>query len=120
MAAVGICLYFTDIMTSKDIVQPPTLNRSGRVAFDERGCAVWEWRTDDDQFARDIDTKKLKTLQDDALELTTTGEHTKPHAGIDPYNNKGDARGGGDTQREKRRSLDDMRRLNEQIKSQRR
>jgi len=86
---------------------------SGRVSFDDRGRAVWEWRTDEDQFSRDVDTNRLKALQVDALELDTTASSVRPAAGFDPYNH---SRGSATAAPEKRRSLDDLRRLSEQIK----
>ena len=32
---------------------------SGRIAFDDRGKAVWEWRTDTGTFKTDIDTQTV-------------------------------------------------------------
>lgn len=90
-------------------------NQSGRVAFDERGCAIWEWRTEDDQFARDIETARFKALQDDALTLANTGEQVAPQFGFNPYDT-----GRGMQPTGRRRSLDDMRALNEQIKAKQR
>lgn len=89
-------------------------NRSGRVVFDDRGCAVWEWRTAAEEFTRDIDTHKLQALQDDALQLAATGAHAKPAAGCDPYNTSRAPQAA--ASHEKRKSLDDLRRLSEQIK----
>ena len=36
---------------------------SGRIAFDDRGRAVWQWRTDTGDFKSDIDTQTVRALQ---------------------------------------------------------
>ena len=38
--------------------------QSGRVAYDERGQPVWEWRVDTGVFTRDIDTRQMRKIQD--------------------------------------------------------
>jgi len=77
--------------------------RSGRVAFDERGNAVWEWSMSTGIFARNVDTKRLKKLEandlklaDEAAAAPTPKEAarpnpTKPAGGFDPYNSAGPA-----------------------------
>jgi hypothetical protein len=45
---------------------------SGRVAFDSRGNAVWEWRTGDRQFSRDVNTTLVEKLGAPDLRLQTT------------------------------------------------
>ena len=88
---------------------------SGRIAFDERGNATWEWQGETGQFDRDIDTQRLKTLGSD---LSCDGDElhdpAPPH---DPYNSSAlpaDAQ-----PRPRKRSLDDLRRLSEEIKAAR-
>lgn len=69
---------------------------SGRVAFDSRGNAVWEWRSNDGQFARDVSTTLVQKLEEPALELeptviikqpdTATASESKLQCGgFDPY-----------------------------------
>jgi hypothetical protein len=41
---------------------------SGRAAFDVRGDAIWEWKTETGSYSREISTKRLKKLE--ALELS--------------------------------------------------
>jgi hypothetical protein len=45
---------------------------SGRVTFDPRGDAVWEWRTGDGQFKRDASTTMLRRLEAPELCLEPT------------------------------------------------
>lgn len=88
---------------------------SGRIAFDERGNATWEGQGETGQFDRNIDTQRLKTLGSD---LSCDGDElhdpAPPH---DPYNSSAlpaDAQ-----PRPRKRSLDDLRRLSEEIKAAR-
>ena len=86
--------------------------KSGRVAFDERGRPTWEWRVDTDKFSRDIDTQRLKQLQEEAA-VTLKDEPVLP-AGIDPYSATTPV-----APQKPRRTLDDMRILSEEIKRRR-
>ncbi len=100
---------------SKNDPQPPA--PSGRVAFDDRGKAVWEWRTDTGTFKADIDTQQIRALQDAAD--VSLGETARPPVDNDavsdnPYST-GDKRNV-IAKRAPRRSLDDMRKLSEEIK----
>jgi hypothetical protein len=63
---------------------------SGRPAIDHRGNAVWEWRKEDGTFSIDVETNCVKALQETHLAI----EEPKPP----------------------RRTLDDMRRLSEEIR----
>jgi len=45
---------------------------SGRVAFDSRGNAVWEMRTEDHRFVRDASTTLVRKLQASQLSLEAT------------------------------------------------
>jgi hypothetical protein len=71
---------------------------SGRVVFDPRGEAVWEWRTGEGQFQRDASTSVVKKLEAQELSLEATiiarkrheDTSTKPApscGGFDPYDN---------------------------------
>lgn len=86
----------------------PREKTSGRVSFDARGNAVWEWQTATGVYGRDVDTKRLKKLEAKDLKLLDTQrvQPAKPgapdsgtrsgaerfrkeerkEAGFDPYN----------------------------------
>ena len=95
----------------------PRVTSTGRVVFDDRGQSVWEWRVDD-HFEKDVDTARLRTLQDTSvLEVL---EDVEPGAAPPtPQSNYFDAGPKEDAAAGKRRSLDDMRRLSEEIKKKR-
>jgi hypothetical protein len=92
-------------------------NPSGRIAFDERGNARWEWRTDTGSFKADIDTCKVRALQestDTKLGGTPGSAPAQPaKPGGDPYRTADAPRA---AEKKPRRTLDDMRRLSEEIK----
>ena len=93
----------------------PDTEPTGRITFDERGNATWEWRTDTGTFSREIDTQRLKALQE------STSAHLQPDAspasvsGMDPYSSA-DRSTPPDEPAAPRRTLNDMRELSEQIK----
>src|SRR5271168_2477312 len=92
---------------SKPSKNDPQPAPSGRIAFDDRGKAVWEWRTDTGTFKTDVDTQQVRALQDAAsVDIT---EPPTPPVSDDPYST-------GDkssliAKRAPRRTLDDMRKL---------
>ena len=87
---------------------------SGRIAFDDRGRAVWEWRTATGEYKADVDTKTVRALQDSSDVKLAGGAQTSP-PNLDPYSTADRARtGSGD--KAPRRTLDDMRKLSEEIK----
>lgn len=43
--------------------------KSGRVKFDDRGNAVWEWSVATGAFGREVSTDRLKKLENSALSL---------------------------------------------------
>jgi hypothetical protein len=86
---------------------------SGRIAFDDRGKAVWEWRTDTGNFKTDIDTKQVKALQE--APGVSLGEEAPTLAMSDNPYSTGDKREL-IAKRAPRRTLDDMRKLSEEIK----
>jgi hypothetical protein len=94
---------------SKSDSQPPP---SGRIAFDDRGKAVWEWRTETGTFEAVADTQKVRALQDSTN--VSIGDAPTPPPGDDPYST-GDRRSFIE-KRAPRRTLDDMRKLSEEIK----
>ncbi len=67
---------------------------SGRVRFDDRGNAVWEWAISTGAFGRDVSTDQLRRLEHPALaildETPPPGPGARPNPrgvtrGYDPY-----------------------------------
>lgn len=56
----------------------PREMNSGRVAFDARGNAVWEWRTGDGEFQRDASTTIVRKLEPQGLAIEVTGIVRRP------------------------------------------
>ena len=50
-------------------VASPDDKKSGRVKFDDRGNAVWEWSVATGAFGREVSTDRLQKLESDALSL---------------------------------------------------
>lgn len=92
--------------------------KSGRVKFDDRGNAVWEWAMSTGAFGRDVSTARLRTLDHPALSIA---DDSVPHTemvranplgakkGYDPYDSG--KLGKGPPPRKK-----DLRRLSEWLK----
>jgi hypothetical protein len=111
--------------------KPESQLPSGRIAFDDRGNAIWEWRTDNGAYKTDVDTQKVKAIQEstgDSLSLEDERPTTGRPAGHDPYSSAADPRQPSrrntpppapEEKKPQRRTLDDMRRLSEEIKRQR-
>jgi hypothetical protein len=68
--------------------------RTGRVKFDDRGNATWEWAITTGAFERDISEERLRRLEHPALSLTDDAPtpfdtvRANPHGtkkGYDPY-----------------------------------
>jgi hypothetical protein len=74
-----------------DAVSSP---KSGRVTFDSRGNAVWEWSMATGAFGREVDTKRLEKLEAEDLKIiddpakpaTRDPAAPKGERGSDPYN----------------------------------
>ena len=73
----------------------PAEKKSGRVTFDARGNAVWEWAMSTGIFGRDVDSERLKKLEAPDLQIAeeqpqkgktfgTSVDQRGP--GFDPYN----------------------------------
>jgi hypothetical protein len=98
--------------------------RSGRVTFDDRGNAVWEWSMSTGAYGREVDTRRLKKLEakdlkiadEPALPLRKNVVPSKAGGGTDPYNSAGT---GIAPQRPKEPAKPtDLRRLSDWIKQQ--
>jgi hypothetical protein len=97
--------------------------QSGRVADDDRGQPVREWRVDTGVFSRDDDTTQVRQIQEEASAKLRDAPPPPPSrsAGFNPYNTA--------VAKEQpvmppqppktRRTLDDMRKLSEEIKKNR-
>jgi len=67
---------------------------SGRVQFDERGNAIWEWAVSTGAFGREVSTERMKKLENPGLSLAddapTPFDTVRPNPlgtkkGYDPY-----------------------------------
>jgi hypothetical protein len=55
--------------------------KSGRVKFDERGNAIWEWAISTGAFGRDVSTARLKALDHPALAIVDDPDDAPPLVG---------------------------------------
>ena len=71
--------------------EPP---KTGRVQFDDRGNAIWEWSVATGKFDQEVSTARLQKLEHPALSLAddapTPSDHVKPNPlgtvkGYNPY-----------------------------------
>lgn len=88
-----------DAISRESAAEPSSREKeSGRVAFDSRGNSIWEWRTEDGEFARDASTSLVKKLEAHELSLEatviarrrhddTSKKPAPPGGGFDPYDN---------------------------------
>lgn len=86
---------------------------TGRAVVDEAGNSKWEWLSETGTFRPDIDTARLKAL---GAELSCDDLVKLEARAANPYN-KATVREISPETGTKRRSLDDMRRLSEEIKA---
>ena len=71
----------------------PAAKSTGRVQFDERGTAVWEWSIATGAFGREVATERLQKLEHPALSiaddagapLTVRANPLGTKKGYDPY-----------------------------------
>jgi hypothetical protein len=73
---------------------PPPAKQTGRVQFDERGNAIWEWSVATGAFGREVSTERLQKLEVPGLSLAedapTPSQRVKPNPmgalkGYNPY-----------------------------------
>lgn len=108
-----------NLMTTRK-TRPTTFNApfvSGRVVEDDRGNSIWEHKTETGDYSRNVDTQRvLKALHNDELALDGgVGKNAAPTG--NPYDfNPFDKTAETPAAQQPRKSLDDMRKLSEQIK----
>jgi hypothetical protein len=61
---------------------PSDGKRSGRVQFDARGNAIWEWSVATGAFGREVSTDRMKKLENNALSLAE--DAPTPFDGVKP------------------------------------
>lgn len=59
---------------------PVTTNNSGRVKFDDRGNAVWEWSVSTGKFGTEVTSNRLKKLENQTLALADDTALAPPSA----------------------------------------
>jgi hypothetical protein len=106
--------------------KPQSQLPSGRAGFDERGNAIWEWRTDSGTYKSNVDTQEVKAIRDSTGDsLSIAEEAPSQPVDHDPYSTAAPRQPFPRTppppeeKKPQRRTLDDMRRLSEEIKRQR-
>ena len=70
--------------------RPGHAKKSGRATTDARGNTVWEWETDTGSFTGNIDSEKLRRLQNAGLSV---GDAIGERLDIDPCSQAYAARG---------------------------
>jgi hypothetical protein len=97
--------------------QPKQLKKSGPANTYERGNSIWESQTETGSFKSDIDTGRLKRLENAAL---TVADTSGKQLGIDPYNHAAEPVRRDQTSTEPRRkTIDDLQKLSEAIQQKR-
>jgi hypothetical protein len=107
-----------------DRQSPVTNNVTGRVRFDERGNAVWEWAVNTGSFGKDVVASRLKKLENSSLSISTdesSAPAERPVAirkgvaqdGYSPYDSGLLVKAKSEVQRTKKK---DLRRLGEWLK----
>lgn len=64
--------------------RPVARNETGRVQFDERGNAVWEWSVSTGAFGREVSTQRLKKLENPGLSLAEDAPSPIEHVRQNP------------------------------------
>lgn len=86
--------------SADDAIEPPSNSSpggeksTGRVKFDERGNAVWEWQVETGAFGIEVSTQRLQKLENSALSIaedaptpleTVRANPLGTKKGYDPY-----------------------------------
>ena len=96
--------------------KPPARKPTGRPVSDDRGNASWEWTGDGE-----LNTERLNALTEGLAVAEGAPPERRPKTpGMDPYNKRAGAAPLAPEAELKPRTLDDMRRLSEDIKRKRR
>jgi hypothetical protein len=98
--------------------------QSGRVQFDDRGNAIWEWAVSTGAFGREVSTERLKKLENPGLSLAddapTPFDKVKPNPqgvvkGYNPYDSGKLGRTGQPAKKKDLRKLSDWLKLKKQV-----
>lgn len=101
----------------------PAKKETGRVQFDERGNAIWEWSVSTGAFGREVTTERMKRLENPGLSLAedapTPFDKVKPNPhgmvkGYNPYDSGKLARPGAPPKKKDLRKLGDWLQLKKQ------
>jgi hypothetical protein len=99
---------------------------SGRVQFDDRGNAIWQWAVSTGAFAQDVSTDRIKKLEHPALSLAddapTPFDKVKPNPqgvvkGYNPYDSGKLGRAGPVQKQKDLRKLSDWLKLKKQAEN---
>jgi hypothetical protein len=97
--------------------------QSGRVQFDDRGNAIWEWAVSTGAFGREVSTERMKKLENPGLSLAddapTPFDKVKPNPqgvvkGYNPYDSGKLGRTGPPPKKKDLRKLSDWLQLKKQ------
>ena len=100
--------------------------QSGRVQFDDRGNAIWEWAVSTGAFGREVSTERMKKLENPGLSLAddapTPFDKVKPNPqgvvkGYNPYDSGKLARSGPPPKKKDLRKLGDWLELKKQAEN---
>jgi hypothetical protein len=113
---------------SSDPARGPLADKkqSGRVQFDDRGNAIWEWAVSTGAFGREVSTERMKKLENPGLSLAedapTPFDKVKPNPqgvvkGYNPYDSGKLGRSGPPPKKKDLRKLGDWLRLKKQAEN---
>jgi hypothetical protein len=103
----------------------PDDKTTGRVKFDDRGNAVWEWSVTTDSFSREASTDRIKKLEHPALSIAddvppADGAVVKPNPlgtkkGYNPYDSGKLGKGSAASRKKDLRRLGEWLKLKKQV-----